>query len=185
MAEEQQIARINRHSEVVDHTARGDDRRGNHIASIEDRRRAVNQQDVDSVTHRVADEWSEFRGRMAASFLEHQPAAECAEPSLGDFPGLVEDALFQSGKSGLDEPHGTGQEGCYPQQRALRGGCRDAALDGLRGCCERDDLDRGDHHPRLDHGKGRQRAEGDRLVNQVQPVEPLAIEDQNTTRPGK
>src|SRR5258705_226599 len=80
--------------------------RRDHGTAIEDRRGTVDQQDVDPVTEHVADQRSELAGRVAAAFLEDEPAAECAQPSPGDFPGLVEDALLQSGKPGLDKADG-------------------------------------------------------------------------------
>jgi hypothetical protein len=55
MAEQQQIARIDRHPEMVDPAAGSDDRRRDDVTPIEDRRGAVNQQDVDAVAERIAD----------------------------------------------------------------------------------------------------------------------------------
>ena len=54
-------------------------------------------------------------------------------------------------------------------------------------CCargERDDLDGGDHLPRLDHRKWWQRPEGHRFVDEVEPVDPLARENQQSARLG-
>ena len=50
---------------------------------------------------------------------------------------------------------------------------------------ERDDLDRRDHLARLDDRERRQCAEGHRLVDEVETVEPVAVEDQEAARLGE
>src|SRR5271168_1529766 len=137
---------------MVDPAARSDDRRRDHIAPIEYGRRTMDQQDVDPVADRVADHRSKLSSRVAATFLNDQQAAERLQPSLGDFTGLVEDALLQPGEPGLDEPDRARLERCDAEQRSIRTGYLEATLNRLGRCGERDNLYRRDHHARLDHG---------------------------------
>ena len=111
--------------------------------------------------------------------------AERREPALGHLAGLVEDAFFQPGQPGLDQPDRARLEGCDAQQRTARGRHLGAAANRLGGRGERDDLDRGDHLPRLDDRERRQSAEGDRLIDEVEPVDPPGLENQDPARLGK
>ena len=76
MAEQQQIARIDRHPEMVDPTAGGNDRRRDHIAPVEDRRGAVDQQDLDTVAECVANQRRQRSGFMRAALLQEKFTAE-------------------------------------------------------------------------------------------------------------
>jgi hypothetical protein len=57
--------------------------------------------------------------------------------------------------------------------------------DRLFRCAERDDLDGGDHLPGFNHGKGRQGTKRDSLVDEIEPVDAFAIEDEEPARLGK
>ena len=103
MAEEQQIAGVDRHPEMVDPATRGDDGRRDHVAPVDDRRRAVDQQDLDPMAHRIADQRRQLGGRVSAALFEAQRAAERRQTALGDLPGLVEDALLQSRQPRLNK----------------------------------------------------------------------------------
>ena len=76
-------------------------------------------------------------------------------------------------------------EGRDPQQLSALGGERGGARHRVLRHGERDDLDRRDHLPRLDDREGRQGAERHRLVDEVEPVEPVAVEDQQAARLGE
>src|SRR5262249_9445605 len=117
MAEKQQIARVYRHSKMIDPAARGNDRLRDHIAPVEDCRRAVDQHDLYSVPDRITDQRCELRCRMVAAFLDNELATEGLEPSLGDLAGFVEDAFLQARETRLDQPHRARDERCDAQQR--------------------------------------------------------------------
>jgi hypothetical protein len=185
MPEEQQIARVDRHPEMLDPATRSDDRRGNDVSPIEDRRGAVNQQNVDALAERIADHRCQFTRRVRAPLLEHEPAAERGEPAFGHLPGLVENALLEPGKARLHKPDRARHKWSNAQQGTVRRRDLDAARDRRFRCCERDDLDRGDHLLGLDRREWRQSAERHRLVDQVEPVEPFRVEHQKSSRLGE
>ena len=120
MAEQQQIAGIDRHAEMIDPAAGRHDRRRDHIAPVEDRRGAVDQQHLDPVAECVANPCSEFAGRMGAALLEDERAAERREPALGHLAGLVEDAFLEPRQPGLDQPDRARPERRDAQQRTAR-----------------------------------------------------------------
>ena len=70
-AEQQQVARVDRHAEMVDPAAGGEDCGRDHVAPVEDRRGAVDQQQVDTVAERVADQRCQRRGLVGAARLEN------------------------------------------------------------------------------------------------------------------
>src|SRR5271170_3756499 len=115
---------------------------------------------------RVADQCREFGARVIAALLEDEAAAQRRKPAQGHLAGLVEDAFLEPGEPSLDQPGRALPEGRDAYQRAAGRSGLDAALDRLGRRRERDDLDRGDHLPRLDDRKRREGAEGDRLIDE-------------------
>ena len=121
MAEQQQIAGIDRHAEMVDPAAGGDDRRRDHVAPVDDRRGAVDQQQIDRMAERGANMRLRARRSLSAARLEHERAAERGEPGLGHLAGLVEDALLEARKPGLDQADRERPKRRDAQQRAVLG----------------------------------------------------------------
>ena len=103
MSEQQQIAGIDRHAEMVDPAAGGDDRFRDHVAPVDDRRGAVHEDDVGALRHRGGDARRQIRSLVFAALFGDQLAAERGEPLLGDLAGLVEDAFLEPGQAGLDQ----------------------------------------------------------------------------------
>ena len=124
-------------------------------------------------------------GGMVAALLGGERRAERREPRFGDGAGLVEDAFLQPRQPRLDQRDPARREGGDPQQRPAFGREGGGARDRLLRHRERDDLDRRDHLARLDDREGRQGAERHGLVDEVEPVEPVAVEDQEAARLGE
>src|SRR5262249_51976024 len=126
MAEKQQIARVDRHPEMIDSAARGDDRCRDYVAPVEDRRGAVNEQHVDAVPDDVADPRRQLGDLVGAALLDDEPAAERRQSPLGDLSGLVENALFKAWQPRLHKADGEPPKRRYRQQRTPRNGHLDA-----------------------------------------------------------
>jgi hypothetical protein len=185
MAQQQHVAGIDRHAEMIDPAAGHLDRLRDHIAPVDDDRGAVHEHDVSALFDGGDDARRQFRHGVSAALLGDQPAAECGKALLGDVAGLVEDAFLEAGEPRLDQRNVARHESGYSQQRlAIRGEiCRLGDRRLRHG--ERDDLDRRDHLARLDDGEGGQGAQRHRLVHQVELVEPVAVEHQQAARVGK
>src|SRR5205823_1423839 len=125
------------------------------IATVDDRRRAVDQQNVDLLADRIADQRRQIASCMRAALLQDQAAAERPQTPLGDLPGLVEDALLEPGKPGLNEAYRKRPERRDPEKRTLGNSRLHAPFDRLLGRAERDDLYGGEHLPGLDDREGR------------------------------
>src|SRR5215813_10702450 len=153
MPEEQQIAGINRHPEMLDSTARRDDRRRDHVAPVDNGRRPVNQQNVDAVAHRVADQRRQVARQMRAALLQGQGAAERPQPALGHSAGFIEDALLEPGKPCLNQADRERPEWRDAEEWTLGNGRLDTLFDSVLRGGEWDDLYSGNHLPRLDDRK--------------------------------
>ena len=160
------------------------DRRRDHVAPIDDDRGAVHQHQLGPGLDGGGDERREIGGCVVAALLGGERRAERRQTLFGDAARLVENAFLQPRQPRLDQRDPPRREGRDPQQRPAFGRERGGARDRVLGHGERDDFDRRDHLARLDDREGRQGAERHRLVDQVEPVEPVAVEHQEAARLG-
>jgi hypothetical protein len=117
---------------------------------------------------------------IAAPISPASSALLWAQPAVRHLARLVENAFLEAGQTGLNHRHRKLPEGCDAEQPAILGGNGGRARHRGLGHRERNDLDRRHHLFRLDHGIGGQGPQGHRLVDQIEPVEPLAIENQQS-----
>ncbi len=92
-AEQQHVAGIDRHPEMLDSPARHDDRLGDDVAPVDDDRGAVHQHHVGAGSDRRGDARREIAGGVGAALLGDQRGAERGEALLGHRAGLVENAF--------------------------------------------------------------------------------------------
>ena len=185
LPEQQHVAGIDRHAEMLDPAAGLLDRRRDHVAPIDDDRGAVHQHHLGAGIDGGGDEQAPARRPYARS----APRIASAEPSaasrvsvtarvlsrmLSFSPGSrVWISATRRGANAATRSSGSalGREGGGARHRCLRHR-------------ERDDLHRRHHLPRLDDREGRQGAERHGLVDEVEPVEPVAVEHQEAARLG-
>ena len=141
----------------------------------------MDQQNVDALAERIADRRRQFTRGVPAALLENEPAAQCGKPAFGHLPGLVENTFLEAGEPCLHKPDRARHKRSDAQQRTVRGRGLDAVRNRRLWCCERNDLDRGDHLLGFDRREWRQSAERHRLVHQIEAVEPFPIEDQKSS----
>jgi hypothetical protein len=137
----------------------------------------VDQQHVDGADRR-SDLLRQWRAFVRAAAFEGEAAGERIETRLRHLMRLVEDAFLEARQPRLDHPDGERPERRDPQQFAAVAGDPGAARDHFFPHRERDDFDRRHHLLWLDDRVGRQRAQGHRLVDEIELVEAIAVEDQ-------
>ena len=103
MPEQQQIARIDRHAEMIDRAAGRLDRGRDHIAAVDDRRGAVDQEQIDPSPIVAAISAARSLLLCAQRRLERQGATERIEPALRHLAGFVEDRLLETRQPRLDQ----------------------------------------------------------------------------------
>ena len=114
---------------------------------------------------------------MRHAALGDNRCAGGSEPLGGDFQRFFDDLGREPGQHGRHHAHFADAIGRDTQQRLL-----DAGKRGIAGCTgdrERNDFNRRDHFAGNDRLVGRQRREGDRLVDAIEPVDGLLVDDQN------
>ena len=159
MAEQQHVAGIDRHPEMVDRAARRLDSRRDHVAPVDNDRGAVHQNEVGARRRCRGNARRQIGGRVIAALLGGKRGTKRGKPLLRYLARLVEDAFLQPRQPGLDQRDPARHKRRHLQQLpALR---RELGGGGNRlfRHRERDDLDRRDHLARFDDRERRQRAE--------------------------
>ena len=183
LAQQDQVAGIDRHAELQDLAAAALDRRRDDVAPVDDGRAAHHQHDTGAVGERALDDLAQ-RGRIVRrAQVDGIAAAHRRQPAVGDGDGLVEQRRLHRGKLGLDQrdlarpERVEGKNGLLARDR--HAGIERSALDR-----ERNDLDGRRHLVRLHRGIVRQGRKGDRLVHLVDGIDLHGIDAQDAALAG-
>ena len=176
---EEQVARINRHAEMLDRSAGGSDPRRQHVVAIGDRRGARDQEHVAACGHGRAGGGGHGVGLVSTAGLADEVAADRGDAVAGDPHRLLQHLGGDAGQLGLDQPRAPRPERRHLQQRSP-GECAAAVRQQRCRDRERNDLDRGHHLAGIDHGMFGEGGQGHRLVDAVEAVDPLAVDQQQS-----
>ena len=179
--QEQEIAGVHRHAEVVDGSARLHDRCRHHIPPVDDGRRAGDEDDVAPLPVKLRDRLRHLGTVVGAADLGSERAVELGETRRDRARGRIEHALPRSRQAGLDQPDRARLERREAQHRpALVPQSRRSARRPNAHRGEGDHLDRRHHLARFDQGVRRHGAESHGLVEQIEPVHPRIVDDGET-----
>ena len=178
-AQQQKIAGIDGHAEVLDTSAGALDRRGNDVTAVGDRRRAHHED------RRTAARGQGFQGaaqildRMGAADLGFEMAAQAFEPAAGDGRRLVENRRPGSGQRRLNQTDGVRRKRRDSHAPLFGASARDAPRQHLARHRERYDLDGRHQLCRRHHRIGCDGRQRDGLVHRVQPLHAVRIDDRH------
>ncbi len=146
LGEQQQVAGIDRHAEMLDLAARRLDRRRQRRLAVGDRRGAGDQQQIAAAR---PDPLGERRDLVGAARFADQAPADRGDPLGGDRDGLVEHRFLERPAAGSGSAPRRAAGRARPDQRRRLGArsARQRSSDRARRR-ERDDLDGRDHLPR-------------------------------------
>ncbi len=175
-AEHEQITRIDGHAEVLDHAADALERRRDHVAAIHDRRGAEGEDRRAAVRQQLSERLGHRDLVVIAADLGGERAAGGGEAGADPLRGSIEQDGGSFGETRQHQAGAVRLKRRDPQDRRPGGQIAPRVDDGAADR-ERDDLHRGHHVAGGDGHERGERGEGDRLVERVQPVDPLAIHD--------
>ena len=180
--QQQQVAGIDRHAEMLDRAAGSLDAGGQDVVAVGDGRGAGDQHHVAAGRHGRADGRG-HGGRGRARSASRRRARRATAARRSRVIRTVLSSTFaarsaaRSGSAAARQGRNGATRSSGPSASAVRQRSSSARRDG-----ERDDLDGRHHLPRLDHGMLGQRGERHRLVDPVEAVDPVAIDDQQSAR---
>ena len=183
--EEQQVAGVHRHAEVVDGPARLHHGGRHHVPPVDDGRRAGDEDDVAAAPVKLAHRVRHLGAAVSAADLGGKRPVEPGKPCGDGTCGRIEHALAHPRQPGLDQADRARLERRETQHRPALFRDLDAALDHGARRGEGDHLDRRHHLACLDQGVGRDGAESHGLVEKIEPVHPRIVDHGEAVRFGK
>ncbi len=183
--EQQQVAGVDGHAEVVDGAAGGGDGRRHHVAAVDNRRCADDEHHLRCRREHLAEHAGERSLAVLAAFFRAQAAAEALEAPADDPCRLVQHRVPAARKPRLHQGHLQGPKRRHPQRRLLARQDRLGLREARAVHRERDDLDGCQQLAPRDPGKGRQACHGHGLVDAVHGVQPCGIDDHQPVSPGE
>ena len=168
--QQEEIARIDGHSEMEHLAPGGHDAAGDDVTAIDDGRCARDQHELRTRVEGVADGGGDGAGIVIATGIVHDAAAQRFDAGPEHPGGLVEHRLLRRREPGLDDGGGRRLEGCDTNRRP-RTETRERAIEHFTGHGERNHLDRREHLALAHRPRPRQRGHGQRLVDRVEPID--------------
>ncbi len=182
LRDQQQIAGIDRHAEMLDAAADRLDRRRDHIAPVGDGRSSKDEDELGAGLQHIINGTGECLLVVGDALLGNDRGAG-GRQALGSDPQCLVDDLV--GKAGQQRRHHADLANPIwrnPHKRSGLFGCGDRAVAGLRRDREWNDFHRGDHFA-FDHRlERRQGCEGDQFINQIEIIDRGLVDHQDASR---
>ena len=177
--DQEQIAGIDRHAEMLDATADRLDRGRNHVAPVGDCRSAEHDHQLGALPQHLVDRLGKRALLVRDAPLGDDGGAGGGEALLGDLQGLLDHLARKARQQRGYDPDLANAVGRDPDERprGLHHGQRGIALTARDR--EGNDLDRRDHLAGHHGLVGRQRREGDRLVDLVEAIDRRLVDHQH------
>ena len=143
--QEQQVAGIDRHAEMLDAPADRLNRGRDHVATVGDRGRAEHDHEFGALAQHLFDRLRQRGLLMRHAALGDDGGAGRREALLGDLEGLFDDLAGEPGKERRDHADLADAVGRDGHQRPSRAGDRERRIAHPAGDRERNDLHGRDH----------------------------------------